>query len=127
MAILFEFGLKSHRTATYTSNQIAVEYNDAKDPSGKSCWKALEKIMLRKAHKTAVPDSGIVVVGAPKFKWMMLPCSKLVLSLKYYKLESPGGSIAHLDTSGNGSREFKSKLSDPDICSVCLRKYCVCD
>ena len=127
MAILFEFGLKSHRTATYTSNQIAVEYNDANDPSGKSCWKALEKIMLRNAHKTAVPDSGIVVVGAPKFKWMMLPYSKLVLSLKYYKLESPGGSIAHLDTSGNGSREFKSKLSDPDICSGCLRKYCVCD
>ena len=126
MAILHAFSLKSHRKATYTSNQIAVEYVDDEDASGESCWKALKQIMLRNAHKTAVPDSGIVVVGAPKFKWMMLPYSKLVLSLKYYKLESPGGSIAHLDTSGSGSREFNSKLSDRDICSVCLRKYCVC-
>ena len=124
MAILHAFTLKSHRTTSYTNNQMAVEYH-AEDPG--DSWKALERIMLRNAHKTVVPESGVVVVGAPKFKWMMLPYSKLVLSLKYYKLESPGGSITHLDTSANGSREFNSKLSDRTICSICLRKYCGCE
>ena len=83
--------------------------------------------MNRNAHKTVVPDSGVVVVGAPKFKWMLLPYSKLVLSLKYYKLESHGGSISHIDTSANGSREFRSRLSDSEKCSRCLWKNCDCD
>ena len=126
MAILHAFTLKSHRKATYTSNQIAVEFLEGDDAHGGS-WKSLERIMLRNAHKTVIPDSGTVVAGPPKFKWMMLPYSKLVLSLKYYKLESPGGTVTHLDTSGNVSREFNSKLSDKDICSLCLRKYCVCE
>ena len=119
MALLHAFTLKSHRKVSYAYNQIAVEFI-ADD------WKAMEQIMNRNAHKTVVPDSGVVVVGAPKFKWMLLPYSKLVLSLKYYKLESHGGSISHIDTSGNGSREFRTRLSDRQICSCCLRKNCVC-
>ncbi len=90
-------------------------------------WKALERIMIRNAHRTVVPESGVVVVGAPKFKWMMLPYSKLVLSLKSFKLESAGASLSHLDSSANKSREFNSKLSDREICSCCLRRYCICD
>ncbi len=79
--------------------------------------------MLRNAHRTVVPDSGVVVAWAPQFKWMMLPYSKLVLSLKNFKLESHGGSISHLDSCASGN----SKLSDRDICSICLRKYCSCN
>ena len=120
MAILHAFTLKSHRKVSYAYNQIAVEFKD-------DDWKAMEQIMKRNARKTVVPDSGVVVVGAPKFKWMLLPYSKLVLSLKYYKLESHGGSISHIDTSANGSREFRSRLSDREKCSRCLRKNCDCD
>ena len=124
MAILQAFTSKSQRMVTYSSNQIAVEFKEDRAGGG---WKALERIMIRNAHRTVVPESGVVVVGAPKFKWMMLPYSRLVLSLKSFKLESAGGSLSHLDSSANKSREFNSKLSDREICSCCLRRYCICD
>jgi hypothetical protein len=81
--------------------------------------------MLHNAHRTLVPYSGVVVAWAPKFKWMMLPYSKLVLSLKKIKLESHRyeGSISHLDSCASGN----SKLSDREICSIYLRKYCSCN
>ena len=118
MAVLHAFTLKTHRKVTYAHNQLAVEF----ETSG---WKALERIMQRDATKTVVPDSGVVEVGIPKFKWMLMPYSKLVLSLKSYKLMSPGESASHIDAPK--CHEFNVKLSDRQYCSFCLRKHCACE
>ena len=117
MAILHALTLKTHREVTYKHNQLAVEFKAVG-------WKALEPIMLRDATKTVVPDSGVVIVGIPKFKWMLMPYSKLVLSLESYTLLSPGESASHVDVPK--CHEYNVRLSDRQYCSFCIRKYCIC-
>jgi hypothetical protein len=92
---------------------LTIEYKD---------WSALEPIMERNARETILSDGSKFVAGNPKFKWMMLPYSRLVVSLSSVKLLSRGGSASHLDTTNAGSREFNSKLTDSKYCKLCLRR-----
>jgi hypothetical protein len=116
MALLRKFTSHLDRKAViYDENHLSVQYHDD--------WRGLEPIMKRNAHRTIVPNSGVVVAGAAKFKWMLLPYSKLVVSLRYYKLLTPGETASHLDTSGTKSREFDTKLTDKTVCRQCLRRF----
>jgi hypothetical protein len=120
MALLHQFTSNADRKEVkYVENHISVEYYDN--------WRGLEPIMKRNAKRTEVPGSGVVVAGAAKFKWMLLPYSKLVVSLEYYKLLTPGETASHLDTSRTKSREFTAKLTDKKVCRLCLRQTgCAC-
>ena len=121
MALLHQFTSHADRKEViYDENHMSVEYFDD--------WRGLEPIMkrklklkLRNAMRTEVPHSGVVVAWAAKFKWMLLPYSKLVVSLRYYKLLTPGETGSHLDTSGTKSREYSAKITDKNVCRQCLR------
>jgi len=116
MALLYQNTAQSARKVTYRHNQLAVEYKG---------WKALEPIMKRDAKKTVVPDSGVVEVGNPKFKWMLLPYNRLVLSLESYKLMTPGETATHVDADCGSA--YRAVLFDRQYCSFCLRRYCACE
>ena len=120
MALLHQYTSNADRKEViYHENHLSVEYFGD--------WTGLEPIMKRNAKRTIVSDSGVVEVGAAKFKWMLLPYSKLVVSLKYYKLLTPGGTTSHLDTSQSKCREFDSKITDKKVCRQCLRRTeCAC-
>jgi hypothetical protein len=113
MSLLYIFTPKSLRAAAFTHNNLTIEYKD---------WSALEPIMERNARETILSDGTKFVAGNPKFKWMMLPYSRLVVSLSSVRLLSRGGSASHLDTTKAGSREFNSKLTDSKYCKSCLRR-----
>ena len=116
MALLFKLSQPSQRKATYESNCLCVEYRN---------WGGLEPIMGRNAHATTLSDGCIFQAGQPKFKWMLLPYSRLVLSLHDFQLLSRGRSASHMDTSN--SREYNSQLKDAKYCKLCLRKRpCPC-
>ena len=118
MALLFKLTQPSQRKATYESNCLCVEYKN---------WVGLAPIMGRDAHETTLTDGCIFQAGQPKFKWMLLPYSRLVLSLQDYRLLSRGGSATHLDTSDSRRREYNSLLKDAKYCKLCLRKRpCPC-
>ena len=83
--------------------------------------------MGRNARETILSDGCKLVAGQAKFKWMLLPYSRLVLSLKDFKLLSRGGSVTHLDTNQSRRLEYNSKLTDGKYCKLCLRKKpCQC-
>ena len=118
MALLFKLTQANQRRATYESNNLCVEYSN---------WGGLEPIMGRNARETTLSDGCILQAGQPKFKWMLLPYSRLVLSLKDFKLLSRGGSVSHLDTTQSRRSEYNSKLTDGKYCKLCLRKKpCQC-
>jgi hypothetical protein len=112
MSLLYKHTAKRQRKAMFTSNNLTVEY-----PAD---WKALVPIMGRNARETTLSDGSVLVAGKAKFKWMLLPYSRLVVSLSFVKLLSRGRSASHLDTSKAGEREFKAKLSDSKYCKLCL-------
>ena len=78
--------------------------------------------MGRNARETELSDGQIFEAGKPKFKWMMLPYSRLVLSLQDFKLLSRGRTVSHLDTTGSGRKEYNAMLTDGKYCKLCLRK-----
>ena len=113
MALLYKFTTESSMKVTYESNALTVEYEQ---------WRALEPIMGRNARETELSDGLIFEAGQPKFKWMMLPYSRVVLSLKDFKLLSRGRTASHLDTTKSGRKEYNAKLTDTKYCKFCLRK-----
>ena len=113
MSLLYYFTQASGRKAAFTHNNLTIEYQD---------WNALEPIMERNARETILLDGTKLVAGNAKFKWMMLPYSRLVVSLSFVKLLSRGGSASHLDTTNAGLREFNSKLNDSKYCKLCLHR-----
>ena len=118
MALLFKWTQPSQRKATYESNCLCVEYRN---------WGGLEPILGRNAHATTLSDGCIFHAGQPKFKWMLLPYSRLVLSLSDFQLLSRGGSVSHVDTSHSRRLEYNSLLKDAKYCKLCLRKKpCPC-
>jgi hypothetical protein len=113
MAMLYKFTAERHRKVVYDSNTLTVEYAQ---------WRELEPIMGRDARETELTDGQIFEAGKPKFKWMMLPYSRLVLSLQDFKLLSRGRTVSHLDTTGSGRKEYNAMLTDGKYCKLCLRK-----
>jgi hypothetical protein len=118
MALLYKLTQPNQRKVHYESNNLTVEYSN---------WGGLEPIMGRNASETTLSDGCVFIAGQPKFKWMILPYSRLVLSLKDFKLLSRGRTAAHLDTTAARRLEYNSKLVDGKYCKVCLRKKeCTC-
>ena len=70
MSLLYYFTQASGRKAAFTHNNLTIEYQD---------WNALEPIMERNARETILLDGTKLVAGNAKFKWMMLPYSRLVV------------------------------------------------
>jgi hypothetical protein len=114
MSLLYHCTTKSRRKSAFTHNNLTIKYDGD--------WKALEPIMGRNARETILSDGCKLVAGQAKFKWMMLPYSRLVVSLSFVKLLSRGGSASHLDTTNAGLREFNSKLNDSKYCKLCLHR-----
>ena len=114
MSLLYHCTTKSRRKAAFTHNNLTIEYDGD--------WRALEPIMGRNARETILSDGCKLVAGQAKFKWMLLPYSRLVVSLSFVKLLSRGGSASHLDTTNAGLREFNSKLNDSKYCKLCLHR-----
>ena len=114
MSLLYNCTTKSRRKAAFTHNNLTIEYDGD--------WKALEPIMGRNARETILSDGCKLVAGQAKFKWMVLPYSRLVVFLSFVKLLSRGGSASHLDTTNAGLREFNSKLNDSKYCKLCLHR-----
>ena len=118
LALLYKLTQPNQRKVEYESNTLMVEYGN---------WAGLAPIMGRNARETTLSDGCIFIAGQPKFKWMMLPYSRLVLSLKDFQLLSRGRSVAHLDSTGARRLEYNSKLKDGKYCKICLRKKkCAC-
>ena len=131
MAVLFAFTVPHSRVSDFSKNCLTVSFPDD--------WFSLEKIMGRNAHMTQVPALGgnFFEAGGPKFKMMILPVSKIVMTLRYAKLLSQGASGAVLNNEGSASaaREFNARLREPWLCYLCLRTkrlghathLCACD
>jgi hypothetical protein len=72
MSLLYKRTQQRGRKAAFTNNNLTIEYED---------WKALESIMGRNAREIILSDGSKFEAGNAKFKWMMLPYSRLVVSL----------------------------------------------
>jgi hypothetical protein len=122
MAILEQYSVHGQRQVYYESNCLMVSF----DHDGMSGWEALSQVMGRNMSSTVlVPQGGhILELGNPKFKWMMLPYSKVVLTVKYSTLLTPGGSRENWSNKDTPAslREYNRKLRDPSKCSHCLRR-----
>ncbi len=77
MVLLHQFTLNTDKKEVkYGENHTSIKYFDD--------WTGLEPIMKRNMERTEMCGSGVVVAGAAEFKWMLVPYSKLVVSLLFY-------------------------------------------
>jgi len=89
-------------------------------------WERLVPLLGRNCFTTQLERQGgdLLKLGAPKFKYMLLPREEVVVTVQFSELLSAGGSIEKFSNRGTAesNREFKRVLADSKFCTKCFRR-----
>ena len=104
------------RSVGYCGNVLSIEW--------KGGWDVLESVFGRNCSRTAIPALGgnIFVAGNPRFKFLLLPFSKVEFSLQYTALLSAGAEMEIWSNKDNAACQ-KEHNSFPRLpqCKTCMR------
>jgi hypothetical protein len=86
----------------------------------------LERLLGRNFFRTVLPLQGgnVIKLGAPKFKYSLLPREEVVVTVEYVELLSAGETIALFTNRATpeSKREFNKIHSNSKLCSHCFRR-----
>ena len=141
MSALYATTDPSMYTARYDRNCLAVDFNlvqpgqdmlpetqiEQQDDLVQTIWQRLTPLLGRNFFSNTLPQQGgdILKLGAPKFKYMLLPREEVVVTCEFVELWTAGGTMKKFSNrfTKESRREFNKMHSDFKYCSICFRRF----